>query len=181
MDFNLFSLINIKSTWFSRTRRKVIFTEWLLGLFYICSVSSPTISLTLLMNLSFEINYEHHIAWSKEGIEEHLKWIKHGQLNVNKFGPDINNRIQYFAEKYLNVANKHVLVIGSILPWIESILLTLGVGHITTLEYEPYPSTHDKISTISPEDFSKLVIANKAPVFDAMVSFSSIEHSGLGR
>ena len=91
------------------------------------------------------------------------------------------NRIQYLAEHYINVTKKHVLIIGSILPWIESILLTMDVGHITTLEYEPYKSTHPKITTISPQDFSKLVISNKAPVFDAMITFSSIEHSGLGR
>ena len=90
-------------------------------------------------------------------------------------------RIQYLAEKYINVSKKHVLVIGSILPWIESLLLEMNVGHITTLEYEPYPSTHPKITTISPQVFSKLVISNEAPMFDAMITFSSIEHSGLGR
>ena len=90
-------------------------------------------------------------------------------------------RIQYLAEKYVNLAKKHVLIIGSILPWIESLLLEMNVGHITTLEYEPYPSTHPKITTISPQEFSKLVMSNKAPMFDAMITFSSIEHSGLGR
>ena len=90
-------------------------------------------------------------------------------------------RIQYLADKYINVTKKHVLIIGSILPWIESLLLAMDVGHITTLEYEPYPSTHPKITTISPQDFAKLVISNKAPMFDAMITFSSIEHSGLGR
>ena len=90
-------------------------------------------------------------------------------------------RIQYLAENYINVRKKHVLIIGSILPWIESLLLTMDAAHITTLEYEPYPSTHPKITTISPQEFSKLVISNKAPMFDAMVTFSSIEHSGLGR
>ena len=89
--------------------------------------------------------------------------------------------MQYLLEHYLPVVNKHVLVIGSILPWIEVLLLSLDVGHITTLEYDPYPSTHPKISTISPIEFSNLVLSNKAPMFDAMVTFSSIEHSGLGR
>ena len=90
-------------------------------------------------------------------------------------------KIQYLAERYINVKNKHVLIIGSILPWIESLLLTMDATHITTLEYEPYQSTHPKITTISPQEFSKLVISNKAPMFDAMITFSSIEHSGLGR
>ena len=90
-------------------------------------------------------------------------------------------RMEHLLQKYIHVKDKHVLVIGSILPWIEGILLTLGVGHVTTLEYDPYVSTHPKVTSISPLDFSNLVVSNEAPMFDAMVSFSSIEHSGLGR
>merc|ERR1712141_920014 len=56
-----------------------------------------------------------------------------------------------------------------------------GVSHITTLEYEPYRTNHTNVTTIDPTEFSNLVLKNNAPVFDAMVSFSSIEHSGLGR
>ena len=90
-------------------------------------------------------------------------------------------RMRHLLEKYIQVENKHVLVIGSVLPWIEALLLTMNVDHITTLEYDPYLSTHSKITTITPTEFSNLVVTNKAPLFDAMVSFSSIEHSGLGR
>ena len=97
------------------------------------------------------------------------------------YGKEVQRSIKYLAQKYINVTNKHVLVIGSTLPWIESILLTMHVGHITVLDYNPYPSTHSKISTMNPNQFSRLVISNNAPMFDAMVSFSSIEHSGLGR
>jgi hypothetical protein len=97
------------------------------------------------------------------------------------YGKDVQRSIRYLAEKYINVTNKHVLVIGSTLPWIESLRLTMNVGHITVIDYNPYPSTHSKISIINPKQFSRLVISNNAPMFDAMVSFSSIEHSGLGR
>jgi hypothetical protein len=61
------------------------------------------------------------------------------------------------------------------------ILLAQGARHITTLEYNRYPCNHPNITLISSVDFSKLVNLNKAPVFDAMVTFSSLEHSGLGR
>ena len=72
-------------------------------------------------------------------------------------------------------------MIGSTTPWIEVILLAQGARHITTLEYNTYPCNHPNITLISPVEFSKLVNLNKAPVFDAMVTFSSLEHSGLGR
>ena len=90
-------------------------------------------------------------------------------------------RMQHLLEDYIHVRNKHVLVIGSILPWIETLLLHLDVGHITTLEYDPYLTTNPKITTIAPTEFATLVMTGKAPMFDAMVSFSSLEHSGLGR
>ena len=134
--------------------------------------------------LDIPFNYSiltlNYLAWTEEGLEQHATWIKQGELN-GLYGRDVMNRIRYLADKYVNVEGKHILVIGSILPWIESLLLTMDVGHITTLEYDPYPSTHPRVSSISPPDFAELVRSNQAPKFDAMISFSSLEHSGLGR
>ena len=113
-------------------------------------------------------------------MEQHATWIEHGDLN-GLYGRDVIDRIRHLAEKYINVDGKHILVIGSTLPWIESLLLTMNVGHITTLEYFPNISTHPRVTLISPTDFALLVRSNKAPKFDAMISFSSLEHSGLGR
>jgi hypothetical protein len=42
-------------------------------------------------------------------------------------------------------------------------------------------SDHPKIQIITPLKLNTLVLSGNAPQFDAMVSFSSIEHSGLGR
>ena len=120
------------------------------------------------------------VAWTDEGLQQHVNWIKKGELNAI-YGIDVMRRMQYLLQNYIYVHNKHILVIGSILPWIEALLLELGVSHITTLEYDPYKTTHRKLTTINPTEFSNLVLKNNAPMFDAMVSFSSIEHSGLGR
>ena len=73
----------------------------------------------------------------------------------------------------------HVLVIGSQSPWIEIILLELGAAKITTLEYDVIRTDHPKIETITPENLRQAVLNGKAPTFDAMVTFSSLEHSGL--
>ena len=120
------------------------------------------------------------VAWTEEGIKQHLNWIERGELNA-LYGIDVIRRMHDLLVKYIQVENKHVLVIGSVLPWIEALLLTMNVDHITTLEYDPCLTTHPKITTIAPTEFSTLVMTGKAPMFDAMVSFSSIEHSGLGR
>ena len=94
---------------------------------------------------------------------------------------EINEIIKNTLLEFIDIENKHVLVIGSALPWIEVILLSLNVGHITTLEYNHYVSDHPKLSVLTPPEFQKLVQSNRGQKFDAMISFSSLEHSGLGR
>ena len=120
------------------------------------------------------------IAWTTEGMEWHRQLLAEDKLK-GSYGFSAVRRIQRLSQQYIIPKNKHILVIGSTRPWIESILLSQGAKHITTLEYNPYPTNHPKLTTMSPVEFSQLVISNKAPVFDAMVTFSSLEHSGLGR
>ena len=79
------------------------------------------------------------------------------------------------------IKDKHVLVIGSTWPWVEAILLYLGVDRITTLEYASQNNEHPKINLITPEELRKSILEGDVPQFDGMVTFSSLEHSGLGR
>lgn len=76
------------------------------------------------------------------------------------------------------------MVIGSQIPWIEAILLEKGVNHITTLDYASIENHHPKLSVITPKIFQEMYL-NKTfhdqNLFDAVVTFSSLEHSGLGR
>ena len=134
--------------------------------------------------------YEFHfiifftIVWTKEGLNEQQEAINKKSIGILYKMQWIQNevtRIKFHLEKHFDIKNKSVLVIGSQLPWIESLLLYLNAGHVTTLEYNPYKTNHPKLTCITPMDFSKLVQANKAPKFDAMITFSSVEHSGLGR
>ena len=113
-------------------------------------------------------------------MEWHRQLLAENKL-TGSYGLNVVQRIQRILHKYIVPNEKSILVIGSTRPWIESILLSQGAKHITTLEYNPYPSDHPRITTISPDEFFKLVVSKKAPIFDAMVTFSSIEHSGLGR
>ena len=74
-----------------------------------------------------------------------------------------------------------MLVIGSTFPWIESILLHLGASNITTLEYAKVPNTDPRLNPVTPESLRKSILSGNVPEFDSMVTFSSVEHSGLGR
>ena len=77
--------------------------------------------------------------------------------------------------------NGVILVIGSDSPWIETLLLDKGAAKIITLEYAKITVQHPNITIMSPKELKILYSQTKEPIFDAVVSFSSIEHSGLGR
>jgi hypothetical protein len=77
------------------------------------------------------------------------------------------------------VDGKHVLVIGSQTPWIETILLNKGAKHITTFDYVKIKSEHPQVEVITPEELSDKFL--KKIRYDVIISFSSVEHSGLGR
>jgi len=77
-------------------------------------------------------------------------------------------------QKY-NLTGKNIAVIGSATPWIETILLNLG-NTVTTIEYNVPKSTFGGLNTQSYWDF-----LDGNEMYDYIVSYSSIEHAGLGR
>jgi hypothetical protein len=85
-----------------------------------------------------------------------------------------------FLDEHVPVKDKHVLVIGSQTPWIETILLRKGAKNVTTFDYVKIQSDHPQVEVLMPAELSELYFMKKVS-FDAMVTFSSVEHSGLGR
>ena len=71
-------------------------------------------------------------------------------------------------------------MIGSQIPWIESLLVAEGARQVTTLEYNPIKSEHPTIATRTPDQMKKQ-FAEHHTLFDGVITFSSLEHSGLGR
>jgi len=57
----------------------------------------------------------------------------------------------------------------------------LGAAKITTLEYAKISTNHEQVNVLTPNEFRKAYLKGTLPSFDAMVTYSSIEHSGLGR
>ena len=78
------------------------------------------------------------------------------------------------------IKNSSVLVIGSEIPWVESCLLSLGARDVTTIEDGAIHSTHPQVTTLTPDQVraDPKSFLNK---YDAVVTISSVEHSGLGR
>ena len=97
------------------------------------------------------------------------------------YGTMLVRKMRETIQRWMPVAGKNILVVGSSMPWIEVILLSENVANITTLDYNPVKTNHPKIKTLSPRQMSKLISDDLKPSFDGVISFSSIEHSGLGR
>ena len=87
---------------------------------------------------------------------------------------------RWYLDEHIPVKDKHVLVIGSQVPWIEMILLKKGARNVTTFDYVKMKSEHPQVEVLTPAELSEKFL-NEQVSYDAMVTFSSLEHSGLGR
>jgi hypothetical protein len=72
-------------------------------------------------------------------------------------------------------------VIGSTNPWVEACVLEAGTNEIVTLGYGAIYSKHPQLKTMVPLEFRRNYLENILEKFDAVVTFSSVEHSGLAR
>jgi hypothetical protein len=118
-------------------------------------------------------------VWTKEMVEEGIEQVGTGTL-LGTYGNTVTSGVR---DKLRNadLQGKTVLVIGSETPWVESICLYLGASMVTTLEYGSITSHHPKIKTMIPSQFREAYKDGTLEKFDVIVSWSSLEHSGLGR
>ena len=119
-------------------------------------------------------------VWSKEMVEQWITLAKQGKLGGN-YGIPETNALRDGLQHAPGVKNGRVLVIGSENPWVEACVLEAGAKEIVTLEYGEIISKHPKIKTMTPLQFRKSYLSDTLGTFDAIVTFSSVEHSGLGR
>ena len=70
--------------------------------------------------------------------------------------------------------NSKILIVGSVSPWIESTCLANQFTNITTSDYEVRKVEDDRIKFVHANELGETK-------FDLIISFSSIEHDGLGR
>ncbi len=79
------------------------------------------------------------------------------------------------------IAGKRGLVIGSETPWAEAMLLEYGAANITTVEFGSIVSEYSAITTFTPANFTQEFLLGRVAPFDFALSYSSLEHDGLGR
>ena len=115
-------------------------------------------------------------------IKDFSNWLdkvkKHEKLNYG------NTELQKIMNKYLNrIQNKSILIMGTQVPWIEAISYELLASKITTLDYtRKQYELSNRLEWFHVNDYlDDLILNNIIELFDNSASFSSIEHSGLGR
>ena len=121
-----------------------------------------------------------HSEWSDTFIKQFIdSYTPYNIINnlegISTYGHEVCESLLSTFIKY-NVKNKKVAVVGSETPWIEAILINLG-NIVTTIEYN-VPKINSEYLKV--EDYFDYFEKNTND-FDIIVTFSSIEHSGLGR
>jgi Caenorhabditis protein of unknown function, DUF268 len=119
-------------------------------------------------------------VWTQELIDDWAGKCGNGQLE-GTYGLEATRTLLDGLKQMTSIPGGNVLVIGSELPWVEACVLFAGASMVTTLEYGPIVSNHPKVKTLVPSDARDAFATGTLPLFDAVVTFSSVEHSGLGR
>jgi len=124
--------------------------------------------------------YDSH--WSKEYVDEFIKKYSDAGKKEERvslpykppYGEDSLSEVKNAIIK-ANIRNKRVAVLGSHTPWIEAILINLN-NQVITIDYNIKTCGHPLLDVMTYDDFK-----DSDKRFDVIVSYSSIEHSGLGR
>ena len=122
----------------------------------------------------------HTPVWTRSLVDEWKSLVNEDKLEGN-YGVEETKHLKNALLHARGVKNGRVLVIGSEFPWVEATVLASGARSIVTLEYGKIKSEHPDILTMTPLEFKRAFRENTLGLFDAVVTFSSVEHSGLGR
>ena len=84
------------------------------------------------------------------------------------------------ALNLVGVRGKRLMVGGSVTPWVEAIALHLGAAQVVTTDYS-VPVCRDCHPRLSTLEMTHALKRSTPASYDIIVSYSSIEHDGLGR
>ena len=116
--------------------------------------------------------------WTEDYVNDFLTRFTESHISCNQHGPEPYAGVSSHllrAFKHHKIHDKNIAVVGSLTPWIEAILLNLN-NQVTTVEYNVPDIDTNLIKGESYWNFEKT-----EDEYDCIVTFSSIEHSGLGR
>eukprot|EP01084_Bolivina_argentea_P094364 169637_1 len=124
------------------------------------------------------------IVWHTHGILVMIKCVelrlKCEQIsNLSNYKNAALQLYSIFDDINISSNNNKVLVGGSISPWVESIVLGLNISkYVTTTDYQLPLTNYQYIKTVNIMDIKN---NNNKYKYNIIISYSSIEHDGLGR
>ena len=96
-------------------------------------------------------------TWMRNEIDDRAKTEMYGC----GYGAKEAQNMKQALETYVEPEGKRVLVIGTELPWIETILVRLGALEVVTVDYADIKSEHPKIRAITPSQWAQEVKSRK--------------------
>jgi len=133
------------------------------------------------LNTAYEgIGRNEATVFTKEQVEKYITAWKDGKP-IDTHGYWNASNIVSAAADYINVTGLTVLVVGTQDPWLEAVLLSKNPKKVVTLEYGYFISEYPGLSFIRMEEFREQFLNGTMETFDAVFTFSSVEHSGQGR
>ena len=121
----------------------------------------------------------HQTKFNKTDIDKLVKQVVNGK-NINTYHD--KNCAMDLIKKYRKLITNHkTAVIGTQRPWLEAMLLANGAKHVTTLEYNKLVYNLPEMSFYNPYSYAEMYLRGETHQFDFIATFSSLEHSGLGR
>uniref|UniRef100_A0A915B5Y0 Uncharacterized protein n=1 Tax=Parascaris univalens TaxID=6257 RepID=A0A915B5Y0_PARUN len=122
------------------------------------------------------ISTEEPLLWTKENSDE---LVQKGDVN-QQTTYSVKEVSVYSATAFHSIAGMSGLLVRFLTPSVETIVLKNKAAKVLTVEYRRINSTHPQIHYIHPIELAENW-RRYHDAFDFVVSYSSIEHSGLGR
>ena len=118
--------------------------------------------------------------WPKDVLTKMREMIKNDTFS-GPYGIEYVRQINTYMKDHIDIKGKDVLIIGSQIPWIEMIAMLNEAKSVTTIDYNVITTDYPGLILMTNVEFIEKYLSGKLPKYDVIVSFSSIEHSGLGR
>lgn len=137
----------------------------------------------------FAQRYEgaHVMNWSTSYIDSYCTEISSGAAGtynreaVNGLQHALQSLILHPETSVFGVRGAVGLVMGTEYPWVECLLLNEGVKLVWTFEYATINVQHPRMRAKQCQLIAQDYLSDQFDPVDVIVSFSSLEHSGLGR
>ena len=126
-------------------------------------------------------NLQHHYShWTQTIFDIINKQMDSGGFK-GPYGKKYADMLDDFMKNHIDLKDQHVMIVGSHTPWLEVMALRNGAKKVLSVDYNEINSDHPQIDTMPVMELNQRYLNRTLPTFDVLISYSSVEHSGLGR